>query len=68
MEFKKRFNEIYVSLFHLPLLMVLPIFWMVFMDEGSLITRFLFPLTLISLMLVLTKKIVQVLYSTKEEL
>lgn len=68
MEYIKRFNEVYVSFVHLFLLVVVPILWMVFMDEGSLMTRFLFPLTLISLMLVFTKKIAQMLYSTKEEL
>ncbi len=68
MEFKKRFNEIYVSFLHLVLLIVFPILWMIFMDEGSAVTRFLFPLTLVSLMLVLTKKIRKVIIKEIKEM
>lgn len=66
MQTKKRFNEIYVSLLHIQLLISVPILWMFFMDEGSIATRFLFPLTLVTLMLVLSKKIAQVLHYSNE--
>lgn len=67
MRVKQTFNEIYIGFIHLQLQFIVPILWMVYMDEGSSITRFIFPLTLFAAAMLLSKKIAGFIAKEKKE-